>query len=436
MSGSLLAGLMLFLLLIGIFSGAYIGVFLLATGFLGLWLIIGDFGIAASMLGTAPFYVLFEYALAVIPLFILMGLFVEVSGASEDLYNTFNLWLGKLRGGLGIATVLSNAVFAAVTGVSLASAALFSKIALPQMLRHGYDKKFTLGTVAGSSVLGMLIPPSILFIVFGILAEESIGHLFIAGVIPGIVLSGIFSLGIIVMVHIRPRLAGTLLATELTFLQKARMSLKSWGVFALIILVLGGIYAGVFTPTEAGAVGAVGAFMLTGIRRKLTVANIRYALLETGLVTAAFFLMFIGAQVFARMLATSGFVSMVTEAAVNLPVAPLIVVSIILLIYIIMGAFLDSISIMIITLPIVLPVIRVLNLDVIWFGVVSVIAIETGLITPPFGMVVFVMKSAIGENVTIEEIFLGAMPFLAMMLIALVILVFFPILSTWLPGLM
>ena len=188
--------------------------------------------------------------------------------------------------------------------------------------------------------------------------------------------------------------------------------------------------------TEAGAVGAVGAFILTGIRRKLTMANIRYALLETGLVTAAFFLMFIGAQVFARMLATSGFVSMVTEAAVNLPVAPLIIVSIILLIYIVMGAFLDSISIMIITLPIVLPVIKVLNLDVIWFGVVSVIAIETGLITPPFGMVVFVMKSAIGENVSIEEIFLGAMPFLAMMMIALVILVFFPILSTWLPGMM
>lgn len=427
---------MLLLLLVGVFSGIHIGVFLIAAGFLGLWLIVGDFGIAASMLGTAPFYVLFEYALAVIPLFILMGLFVEVSGASENLYNAFNLWLGRLRGGLGVATVLSNAVFAAVTGVSLASAAVFSKIALPQMLHHGYEKKFTLGTVAGSSVLGMLIPPSILLIVYGILAEESIGRLFIAGIVPGIILSGVFTLGILLMVHIRPKLAGTPLAIEATFLQKVRTSLKAWGIFALIVLVLGGIYAGVFTPTEAGAVGAIGAFVLTGIRRRLTTANIRYALLETGLITAAFFLLFIGAQVFGRMLAASGFVRMVTETTVALPLPSLAIVALILFVFIIMGTFLDSISIMIITLPIVIPAIRALGLDLIWFGILSVVAIETGLITPPFGMVAFVMKSAIGETVSIEEIFLGAVPFLAMMLICLVILVFFPILSTWLPGMM
>lgn len=435
MDGTVIAGLMLLLLLAGILSGIHIGVVLLSISLLGLWLVIGDFGKAASLLGTGPFYALFEYELAVIPLFVLMGLFAEVSGASRDLYDAFNIVLGRVRGGLGIATVLSNAVFAAITGVSIASAALFSKVALPQMLRHGYDKRFTLGTVAGSSVLGMLIPPSILFIVYGILSEESIGKLFIAGIIPGLILTVMYSLGIFGMVRLWPRLAGVVSAAGSRGCRgNARSLLQTWAVLALIVLVLGGIYAGLFTPTEAGAVGAIGAFVMALVKRSVNLGTMKYSLLETGLVTASFFLLFIGAQMFGRMLATSGFVRDFSEALIGLPIPPIMIVALIMLVFVLMGCFLDSISIMIITLPIFLPVVEALGFNLIWFGVLTAIAIETGLITPPFGMVCFVMKSTVGEDITVEDVFVGSAPFLLMMFATMAILVTFPVLSTWLPG--
>jgi C4-dicarboxylate transporter DctM subunit len=437
MEAVFIGGSMLALMFIGVLSGIHIGVSLLFCSLLGSWLIMGDFATAASLMGTGPFYVLFEYELTVIPLFILMGLFVVVSRASDDLYNTFHVWLGRLPGGLAIATVLSNALFAAITGVSIASAAVFSKIALPQMEEHGYDKSLSLGTIAGSSVLGMLIPPSVLLIVYGIFSEQSIGKLFMAGFIPGIILTGVYSFGILAMVRIRPRLAGPLPAKEtIAWLKRLRSLLDTWGVFALIVLVLGGIYAGFLTPTEAGAVGATGALLMSLLKRRMTAANMRHSLLETGLTTASFFLLFIGAQMFSRMLAVTGFVRVVTTTLVNLPVAPLTLIILILIVYLVLGTFVDSISIMVLTLPIMLPVVQSLGFDLIWFGIISTITIEMGLLTPPFGMVIFVMKSTLGTEVEIEQIFKGIIPFLLMMAATLVVLIACPVLSTWLPSMM
>jgi C4-dicarboxylate transporter, DctM subunit len=428
--------LLLILTFIGIISGVHIGIVLLCLGLLGTWAATGDFMISLTLLGTGPFYALFSYEIVVIPLFILMGLFVTISGASEDLYKAFNLAFRKIPGGLAIATVASNAIFAAITGVSIASAAVFSKIALPEMRKLGYDHRFTLGTIAGSSVLGFLIPPSVLLIVYGIFARESIGKLFMAGVIPGLLLSVVYSLGIIAMVKFRPALAGgkVIEHEKISGVEIISSLLNTWGAMGLVVLVLGGIYGGFLTPTEAGAIGAIGAFILATIKKNISKQSLTYALHEAGLITASFFLLFIGAQMYSRMLAVTGLVSMITDAMVALPLSPLIILILIFIVYIILGAFIDSISIMILTLPIMIPVVQAFGFDLIWFGIVSTIAVEMGLLTPPFGMVIFVMKSTIGKEVAIEDIFMGIVPFLLMMILTLAILVAFPVLCTWLPS--
>ncbi len=438
MDPAVLGLILVILTFLGIISGIHIGVVLLVLSLLGSWMATGDLVVSASLLGTGPFYSLFSYEIVVIPLFILMGLFVVVSGSSEDIYKAFNLVLSKIPGGLAIATVASNAIFAAITGVSIASAAVFSKVALPEMRRLGYDHKFALGTIAGSSVLGFLIPPSVLLIVYGIFSRESIGKLFIAGIVPGLLLTIVYSLGIITMVKFKPSLAGggSQKCEKISVKEIASSLFNTWGAMALIFMVLGGIYSGFLTPTEAGAMGAISAFVLGVIKKKINKQSIVYALHETGLITASFFLLFIGAQMYSRMLAITGTVQLITDTLVGLPLAPLLILILIFIVYIMLGAFIDSISIMILTLPIMIPVVETFGFNLIWFGILSTITIEMGLLTPPFGMVIFVMKSTIGEGVDIEDIFRGIIPFLLMMIGTLAILVAFPVLCTWLPGYM
>jgi C4-dicarboxylate transporter DctM subunit len=425
------------LLFILILLGVHIGVSLAIMSVLGVWWILGKASVAVGLLGTVAFSSIMDYTLGVVPMFVLMGLMTNVSGATKDLYDAANVWFGRLRGGLGIATVIANAIFSAVSGVSIASAAMFSKISLPQMLAHGYDKKLALGTVAGSSILGMLIPPSILLILYGVLANESIGKLFIAGVVPGILLVIIYSVGISLMVKFRPHLVRetAISGEEKEFRKFSLVTLRSWGVVVLILLVLGGIYCGFFTPTEAGGIGAFGALVLAIVKRRLTWANAWNTLMETGYVTASIFFLLIAAQMYSKMLAISGLASWVSEFCSSLPVPPIVIIIFFMLIYIVMGTVLDSISMLLITIPLMMPVVRALGLDPIWFGIICVVAIEMGLLTPPFGLVVYTMKAALGEDVTIEEIFLGAFPFLVMMLVFLIFLVAFPSISLWLPNL-
>lgn len=437
MSPIVISLLMFLLLLFSILIGFHIGVSLLSVSILGVWMIIGSFDIACKLLESEPFYATFDYTLSVIPLFILMGLLVNISGASEDLYDSVNLWVGKIHGGLGIATVIANGVFAAISGISIASAAMFSKIAYPQMQRFGYNKRFSLGTIAGSSVLGMLIPPSVLLIVYSVLSEESVGKMFIAGIIPGILLLTIYSLGIWAMSRFFPNYSGfQVIQEQSTFNGRLKSLPKNAGIFGLILLVLGGIYLGIFTPTEAGGIGTIGALALMFFRRKGTTAGLKQALGETGMMTASFFLLLIGAQMFSRMLAISGTVDALAEAVVSLPAQPVLIIVAILMVLIAMGAILDCISIMIIVLPIIIPTVKALNYDLVWFGIISVLAVETGLITPPFGMVPFTIKASLGDSAKLEDIFIGAFPFVLMMILVISLLIVFPACVTWLPNTM
>ncbi|MBN1106705.1 MAG: TRAP transporter large permease [Deltaproteobacteria bacterium] len=437
MSPILIAVLMLVLTIVLILLGVHIGITLLSTSVLGLWFIVGDFSISASLMGTGPFSATFDYALAVIPLFVVMGLFTHASGASEDLYRAGFAWFGRLPGGLGIVTVMANAVFAAVTGVSIASAAVFSRIAVPQMLRYGYGLRFSTGCVAGSSALGMLIPPSIMLLLYGVLANQSVGALFIAGIVPGLVLACVFSGGIVLMSYLSPGLLGNPVRPEkLRKKEMYRATIQASSIVALAVLILGGMYAGLFTPTEAGAIGTVGAVFIMIVKRRFRLQEMKTSLMDAGFTTASVFLLFIGAQMFGRMLAVSGLVATLGQWVSALQVHPKLIIVGMLLVFVLLGCFLDVLSILVICIPIMLPVLDVLKVDLIWFGVLATLAIESGLVTPPFGMSVFVVKGALGDMVKVEDIILGSMPFLLMLFLTIAILLFTPSLATWLPSLM
>lgn len=425
------------LLIAAILLGMHVGVALGSLSFLGVWWIKDNPVLAMNLIGSTAYVSTMEYVLAVLPMFIIMGLFGNLSGASDDLYDSANSLLGRIRGGLGIATVFANAVFAAITGSSAASAAVFSKIAYPQMKRLGYEKKFSMGTIIGSSVLGMLIPPSAQLIIYGFLTEVSIGKLFMAGLIPGILLTFIFSAGIWLMVTANPSLAGEIEdLKKLNLREVVRIILKPWIFVFLVFLVLGGIYLGWFSPTEAGAVGAFGALIFSLIRRKVKVRSLWQLLLDAGYTIASVLFLFICAQMYSRMLAISTLPSGITRFIVSLQLPPYMVIILFIIIFVLLGALLDSLSISLICIPIMFPIVTSLGYDPIWFGIISAISIEMGLLTPPFGMCVYVMKSALGDEVTIEEGFRGSFPFLLMMVICLILVFIFPSLSTWLPGLM
>jgi tripartite ATP-independent transporter DctM subunit len=421
-----------------ILLGVHIGVALAAVSVLTLWLIIGKFEVAISLLQTTAYSAVMDYVFAVVPLFVLMGVFATVSGATRELFASAQALLGRVRGGIGIATVFANAVFAAITGVSVASAAVFSKVALPEMERLNYDRKFSLGIVAGSAILGMLIPPSVLMIVYGVLTEQAIGKLFVAGILPGLVVMAVLSLGIWTMVFVKPRLGGRQVEVRRLDLRTLiRVAAAPWAVVALVILVVGGIWGGFFTPTEAGAVGAAGGFLLIFInRQKLTLRGLWQILLDAGQTTASIFLLLICAQMYSRVLTMSGLAGNVTQWVTALAIPPIFIVLGFIVVFVLLGCILDSTSIIILTIPLMHPIAVNLGYDPLWFAIVAILSIEIGLLTPPFGMVAFAMKSAIGKTVQVEEIFSGVIPFILLLGLALGVIIAFPGLSTWLPSLM
>jgi len=417
--------------------GVHVGITLAAMSVLGIWAITGKVTVALNILQVTAYSAVMDYVFAVVPLFVLMGLFSTMAGATRELFNAAHFFLGRIRGGMGIATVIANGVFAAITGVSVASAAVFSKIAYPEMKRLQYDKKFGLGIVAGSAILGMLIPPSVLMIVYGVVTEQGIGKLFIAGFLPGLVVTAVLSLGIRTMIYFKPALGGLSEKAEpFTFGNAIRAVGGCWAVVLLILLVLGGIWGGLFTPTEAGAVGAAGGFLLVILKGKLNLRDAWRVLLDGGQTTASIFLLLICAQMYSRMLTISGLASRISEGATSLPVPPWVIIGGFLVVWLILGCIIDSTSIILLTIPIMHPVAVKLGYHPIWFTIVAIVTIEIGLLTPPFGMVVFAMKSALGDEAKIEEIFAGSTPFMLMLVIALAIIIAFPILSTFLPSLM
>lgn len=436
MSVILIGIITLVLMLVLILLGVHVGVALALMSVLGIYITTGNFDVSLSILHTTSFRAIREYVFGVIPLFVMMGLLANMSGTSHEIYQSFNVLLRRIKGGLGMATVGANALFATITGVSIASAAVFSKISLKPMMELNYDKKFALGTIAGSSVLGMLIPPSLLLIIYGMLAQASIGDLFLAGVIPGILLALVYCVGIYLMARFKPSLVGNQEVTQYGRWSKddVKTLVKPWGLVVLMLVVLGGIYTGWFSPTEAGGVGAFGALMLVLFKRRFTAKGVWKILIETGYTTASVLFLLIAAQMYSRMLSMSGIGGLLQDIVAGLNVPNIIIILIFVVIIILLGMILDSTSILLVTMPLMVPIVSAMGYDLIWFGIITVVAVEMGLLTPPFGMVIFSMKSALGSQASIEELFKGAFPFLIMMIITLLILIFIPSIVTFLPN--
>jgi tripartite ATP-independent transporter DctM subunit len=436
MTGVEIALLSLAAVLILVYSGLHVPVAFCLVSLVGIWAIKGNLDQALSLLGMAAFDAVGSYDFGVIPLFVLMGLLVSVADLGRDAFVSANILLGRLRGGLGIATVGANAIFAAVTGVSIASAAVFTKVAVPEMIRLGYRPRFAVGVVAGSSVLGMLIPPSLLLIVYGLLAQQSIGDLFLAGIIPGLVLALLFALMIVTAAVFRPEMVYERGAVA----QEPETAGSIWHALVLLLPlvllafgVIGGIYAGWFTATESGAMGALGAFVIAAVRRRLTWAGVWKVLVETGQVTVVILFVIIAANIYTRLIALSGLAGVLSDAVVAANMGAFWLLLIYSLIVLLMGTILDGVSIMLIMVPMFLPLLAPFNVDLIWFGILTVIAVEVGLLTPPFGLSVFVIKATLEDSrITLSEIFRGAAPFALIMVLMLVLIAIFPKIVTYL----
>lgn len=421
-------------MLVLIYSGLHVAITLILVSFVGVWLLRGNFDLAANLMVAAFKDSISDYLFGVVPLFVLMGLVVSVAGFGRDTFDVAQQAFRRILGGLGVATVAANAIFAAITGISIASAAVFTKVAVPEMRRHGYTPHFSVGVVAGSAVLGMLIPPSLLFILYGVLTEQSVGDLFIAGVIPGLVLSTIYALGIVAMGKWTPGFIGGQgqSTDDMPDMGGAEMARKLAPIAVLVALVLGGIYGGVFTPTEAGAAGAAGALIIAVARRRLSWGDFWQVLVQTGHTTASICFLIMGASLYSRMLALSGMPTWLGDTVLGAGFGVNGVVISMILVMIILGTILDSASIMLLVLPIAVPILTGLNVDLIWLGVIAILAVEIGLLTPPFGLAVYVIKSTLGpdSDITLGQIFKGAAPFALMMGLVLILVFVFPALAT------
>jgi len=384
-------------------------------------------------LGAAPYRTAAAYTMSVIPLFVLMGNLSFYAGVSEDLYSTTYKLFGHLPGGLAMATTAGCAGFAATCGSSVATAVTMGSIAIPEMKKYKYAPSLAAGSLAAGGTLGILIPPSIGFIIYSMLTDESIGKLFIAGVLPGILLTFLFVLTI--YINVRRDLTLGPPGPRFSLREKIASFKGIWSALSLFILVIGGLYGGIFTPTEAGGIGACGAFLLIAVRGKLTFQNLTNVLMETGKITAMCFIILTGASVFGYFMAVTRIPNALADLAVGLPFPPILIIIFILIIYLALGCVMDSIAMIVLTVPIFYPVVIKLGYDPIWFGVIMVIVMEMALITPPVGMNVFAI-AGVATEIPLYTIFKGVLPFLAAMVICVAFLMAFPQIATFLPGLM
>ncbi|MBF9056197.1 TRAP transporter large permease subunit [Rhodobacterales bacterium HKCCA1065] len=429
---------MLALLVTLIVMGVHIGIALALCSGLGVWLMIGSFEAAVSIMGNTAYEAVRKDVFAVIPLFVLMGDIISRSGAAGDLYRICDRGLKRLPGRLAIATIAGNTVFAAVTGVSIAAAAAFSRIAYPEMKKLGYKDTFSVGAVAGSACLGMLIPPSILLIVWAILTEMSVGALFIAGIIPGIVLALLFSGYVVTAAKLRPHVAPSsnqdlvILSSE----ERKQELIGGLGIVGLICLVIGGLWFGLFTPTEAAGFGAIGALVI-GLVKGMRKAELMDAILQAGRTTAPIMFLLITAQMYSRLLAMGGAVNFIQSIFLGLGADPWIILMIMTVIWIILGMLVDSVSIILLTVPIFAPLAMALGFNPIAFAIFGILVIEAGLLTPPFGLLVYTVKGALPDKtVSLGTIFKGSAPYFVLILVAAMLVIAIPGLATWLPQVM
>lgn len=418
-------------LVILLFSSMPVGLAMGLAGFLGSISIVGIMS-ALGNLGQVPFDTAFSYTLSVAPLFVLMGEFSFTTGLSKNLYDVAYQWLGRLPGGLAMATIGASAMFAAITGSSTASAATMGSVALPEMKRYKYDISLATGTVAAGGTLGILIPPSVILLIYGILTDQNIAKLFIAGIIPGIILTTLFMLTIYIQVKRNPHLAGA--GIKSTFKEALLKSRSIVWVLVLFLLVIGGMYLGVFTPTEAGGIGAFGALVIGASRRQLNRHNFVASLLATCRVAGMIFTILIGAMIFGQFMAVARLPATLADFVNGLGLSPYLVLTCIFLVYLFLGCIMDGMAMLILTVPIFFPLIVAAGFDPIWFGIIMVLVIEMSMLTPPVGINVYVICGLVPE-VPMSTIFRGVLPFLVAMLICFVIVAAFPAIATFLPGL-
>ena len=421
------------LVFILLFLGMPIAFALMFVGFAGISYL-ASIEAALPVAARTVYEVSAYYPYTVIPLFIVMGGFAGSSGMTKDLYSTFDKWFRKLPGGLGIATIGACAGFAAVSGSSVATAATMGTVALPEMKRFNYHPRLATGTVAAGGTLGFLIPPSIGFIVYGMLTEQSIGKLLVAGMIPGLILATAYMAIVVVWVKLNPSVA-PVSPEAVSWREKFSTLLGVWEPLAIFLVVMGGIYGGLFTPTEAGAMGATVLFLVAIIKRKLNRQNLVEALLEAVRISVMVLFLVAGANVFSYFLALSTIPMKVATWAAALEVSPYLIHTIIIIIYLFLGCFLDAISMMVLTLPVIYPVILALGFNPIWFGVIAVLMMEAGLITPPMGLNIFTV-AGVAKDVPIETIFRGVAPFLLSIFAIVILITIFPQLALFLPNMM
>jgi tripartite ATP-independent transporter DctM subunit len=407
-----------------------IGMAMGLVGVTGFGYVVGGYP-ALKMVGQTSMRTVTDYTFGVIPMFLLMGAFVSNSGMSRELFRAANSFLGHLRGGLGIATIAACGGFAAISGSSVATAATFSTVAYPEMRRYGYPQSFATGVIAAGGTLGAMLPPSTVLAVYGIITEQDIGKLFIAGILPGLLAATMYICTVVIIGWVKPDFLPR--APVHAWKERLEGVRNIWAMLLLFVFVIGGLYGGLFTPTEAGGMGAGGAFLIGVLRRRLDGKEIRRSLLQATRTAAAVFTVLIGALLFGYFLTVTQTPQKVTEFLTGLGLGRYGVLALIMLMYLVLGCLMDSLAMVILTVPIIFPVITHLGFDPIWFGVIIVMTVELGLIHPPVGMIVFVIKSVV-QDVSFTTIFKGVLPFIVTDLIRLIILISFPIIALWLPS--
>jgi len=426
MTATLVSFAILFALL---FFGIPLAFALGLVGFVAFALTIG-MNAASAMVAQITWDTLTSYSLSVLPLFVLMGNLVNHSGLSRELYDASNAFVGHRRGGLAMATILASGGFAAVCGSSIATAATISTIALPSMRRYGYSPALSTGSIAAGGTLGILIPPSVIMVIYGSMTETSIGHLFIAGIIPGILAVSLYMLAVGVFTTINPG-AGPA-GPRIAWPERFKALRQVWMVLALFLIVIGGIYLGVFTPTEAAGIGAAGAFVAALLRRTLTFSAFLRVLADTARTSAALMAVLVGALIYSNFVNVTGAPELIVDSlkAINMP--PLVAMTFILIFYLILGCIFDALAMILLTIPIVFPLVMGLGFDPVWFGIIVVVVVELSLITPPIGMNLFVIHS-VARDVPMTTIYRGIFPFILVDIVRLAILVLFPAIILFLP---
>lgn len=427
-------------ILILIYAGIHVAVALGLVSFIGVWVYRGSFDVAVSLLSVSAADAIAHEVFVNVPLFALMGIIASEIGLGSDVYRVADQVFRRVRGGLGVATVAANAVFASITGSSIASASVFTRISVPEMLRFGYTPNFSVGVVAGSSVLGMLIPPSAMLIIYAIVAERSVGEMFIAGFIPGILLALAYAVAIPLMASVTPGFVGGRVrpepaGSERPLMGGGEIAMLMLPVVVLVVLVLGGIYFGWFTPEEAGAAGSLFALLIGVAKRRLSWRGLWRVLVETGHIASAILFLIIAASMYSRMLGVAALPTLFSEWLVGMDLGLAGILAIYVVLLLLLGTIIETASIILIIVPLFLDVIEKLGGDFVWFGIVTVIGAEIGLLTPPLGISCFTIKSTLNNpSITLAHIFAGAFPFAVIMLLVLVAIIAFPQLSLVLLG--